>query len=882
MKFAFLVHPLTEETQRALSLDRGLKEAVSKDFVSWVQHLHQSMARVMDASGHPPAPEVRVVDEFSDLVSALGHSTHGRLYEIPMDAFAILDDPVRAVEHILDAVNIAADWGARIVGLGSMTGIVGGQGEYVAERAPIPVTTGNSLTVYAAVENLLAACRATGLEVAESRLAVLGIPGSIATAAARMLAPRCKSVVLVGRSRGKRAIQLADELGADYSTDIPSALERANLVFSATSSGQCIDQRCLAPGTIVADVAVPADVCGTTAERSDVLLLTGGLSRVPETMPLSSDFMWFHRGMIPSCLAETMVLALEDHTECYSLGRNLSVDRVREIGRTAEAHGFRFDQLFSFGLRLEDSTLVEFRKHLARQPKARRGGSASKSQSSPTPPALTSTTVSNGRAAPTPAELARGAAERWRRYANPVLMSISGQGFIKVFERGEGTRLSDSEGKSYLDFVAGFGSVNLGHNHPRVVEALRTALAESAPGFAPAAVNPYAAALADELVTIAPSGLEMVFFSNSGTESVEAALKLARAATGRGDFLYCEGSYHGKSLGSLSVTGNSTYQRPFQPLLPGCRAIPYGDIEALRRALGAQRYAAFIVEPMQGEGGMIVPPAGYLKEVERCCRESGTLLIVDEVQTGLGRTGAMFAVDHCGVEPDLLTLAKSLSGGLVPIGATLARRDLWMRAYGTLQTFALHTSTFSGGSLASAAGLATVRELRDGDVIANAAAQGERLLKGLRAICGESNIVRDVRGMGLLIGVEMKPLPQLMQAHWKATVSGGASGYLVPNLDAYLASMPALYVMSTLLDEYGIYTQVTRSNPLVLRIQPPLVISAAEVDFFLDSMGACCREADFCGRMFETMVAKSGSGQIDARGGLIPPELTSKSKTAAR
>ena len=237
-------------------------------------------------------------------------------------------------------------------------------------------------------------------------------------------------------------------------------------------------------------------------------------------------------------------------------------------------------------------------------------------------------------------------------------------GLTRTFVRGEGAELFDESGRAYLDFVAGFGSLNLGHNHPDVVAAVTSALSQQAPGFSPGSVNPLAAALAERLVAITPRGLEIVFFTNSGAESIEAALKLARAATGRSGLLSCQGSFHGKTFGALSVTGNRTYQGPFGPLVPDCQAIPYGDVKALELALATRRHAAFVVEPIQGEGGMVTPPPGYLAEAHRLCREAGTLFIADEVQTGLGRTGPLFAVERDGIEPDILTLAKSLGGGL--------------------------------------------------------------------------------------------------------------------------------------------------------------------------------------------------------------------------
>ena len=198
-----------------------------------------------------------------------------------------------------------------------------------------------------------------------------------------------------------------------------------------------------------------------------------------------------------------------------------------------------------------------------------------------------------------------------------------------------------------------------------------------APGFSPGSVNPLAAALAERLTAITPRGLEFVFFTNSGAEStIEAALKLARTATRRRGLLSCQGSFHGKTFGALSVTGNPTYQRPFEPLIPECQTIPYGNLEALESVLATCHYAAFVVEPIQAEGGMITPPPGYLAEAHRLCRRSGTLFIADEVQTGLGRTGPLFAVERDGIEPDIMTLAKSLGGGLMPLGAMIARRDL--------------------------------------------------------------------------------------------------------------------------------------------------------------------------------------------------------------
>ncbi|MCE9554386.1 MAG: aminotransferase class III-fold pyridoxal phosphate-dependent enzyme [Planctomycetes bacterium] len=866
MKFAFLVHPLSDESAALVDMNDG--NALSSrwsggNLLEFCNFLHQTMAG--SQSGVKQEPRVRVMDHLTGLVSPRGASCDGRLYEIPMGAAEILDDPVRAMAYMEQAVQMAAEWGAGVIGLGSMTSVVGGQGTYLAERTSVPVTTGNSLTVFAAIENLRQACREAEIDLSKQTVAIVGIPGSIAAAAARILVSEVGELLLVARRTSARATKLADELGAELLLDIPTALTRARLVVSATSTGSCIHQADLKRGAIVVDVGVPADVYGSSPERDDVLIISGGLSQVPDSMPRDSMFLGFHHGMVPSCLGETINLALENRSEYFSLGRDLKPDAIREIGAIALSHGFNFHRLMSFGLALEDSQLARYRKAVTRarlfqfgshsldRPVASTNGyhegngHSGKNGHAETNGHSTNGHASNGHsetnghahtnghaetnghheahapidadadnnAAPSPNDLAPRASTLHGRYINPVLIAVSGKaGFAKTFVRGRRNTVWDSQGKEYLDFVAGFGSLNLGHNHPRVADAIREALTHEAPGYAQSAVNPYAPALAEMLVSLSPPGLEMVFFANSGAEAVEASLKLARVATGRSALLSCDRSYHGKSLGALSVTGNASYQKPFGPLLPDCSTVPYGELEGLQRALATRRFAAFVVEPLQGEGGMVVPPTGYLRQAQALCRSTGTLLIVDEVQTGLGRTGSMFASDREGIEPDIMALAKSLGGGLMPIGAMLARRELWQKAYGTLHTFALHTSTFGGGSLACAAGLAA-----------------------LKAIIDE----------GLL--------------------ESGLMQYMVPHMDALAQGVTTMYLMQTLLEHHGIYTQVARSNPQVLRVQPPLTLSEAEADRFLAAVDQTCREIEASSSLVDAIISKSISGQHDASSG---------------
>jgi acetylornithine/succinyldiaminopimelate/putrescine aminotransferase/predicted amino acid dehydrogenase len=832
-----------------LKLDDGglLRRHWGTNLLSFSGHLHQVVKEAMQASGSESPREVRIMDELTGLVSPQGATAEGRLYEIPMDALSILQDPERALGYIYQAVDMAAEWGARIVGLGSMTGIVGGRGTAVAERSSIAVTTGNSLTAYTALQNLFEATDEAGIDLRDETVVVVGIPGSIASVIATLLGPHCGRLLLVGRRFSGPAQRLATQLGVEFCTDIVQALKQSRVIVTATSTGGCIDQAWLRAGSMVIDVGVPTDIRGTSAERDDALVLTGGLVRVPEEMVTGSKLLWFQHGMIPSCLGETILLALENREECLSLGRELQPDTVQEIGSIARTHGFDFARLTSFGSPLDDKSIVTFRKTRARHPAQTANGKPRRTEPR------------------TPAQLAPHAERLFGRYINPVLAAMNrGNGFLKTFVRGEGSYLFDSQGKRCLDFVGGFGSLNLGHNHPAVVNALNVAIREQPPGFTPTGINPYATALAERLVTLAPAGLEVAFFTNSGTESVEAAIKLARAATGRVGLLSCDGSFHGKSLGALSLTGNPTYQKPFRPLIPECDAIPYGDYESLERALSTRRFAAFIVEPIQGEGGMRVPPAGYLREAQALCRSTDTLLIVDEVQTGLGRTGTLFAVEQEDVYPDVMTLAKSLGGGMMPIGAMLARRDIWQKAYGTMSSCTLHTSTFGGGSLACAAGLATLDALIDEHIVENAAQRGQQLLDGLTSMAHRFQCIRQVRGRGLLLGIEFNTTPPGIKAHWHATDPTGMTRFVAPEVHQLVDAFHVLHAMQTLLNAYGIYTQFARSNPLVLRVEPPLTLTDEQTQHFLTAAEKTFEEIDYMVNLVLEMIAKTSVGKHDA------------------
>lgn len=407
----------------------------------------------------------------------------------------------------------------------------------------------------------------------------------------------------------------------------------------------------------------------------------------------------------------------------------------------------------------------------------------------------------------------------YKKHVNPGLCTLLGIiGFDRRFVSAEGVTVTDDQGTQYLDFLGGYGSLNLGHNHPEVVEAVRRV--ERMPNILQASVGALVGPLAQALAAVAPGALEKSFFCNSGAEAVEGSLKLARIATGRTDVLYAENSFHGKSFGALSVTGREKYQAPFRPLVPGCHPVPFGDVDALERALTERDCAAFIVEPIQGEGGIVVPPDGYLKAAEEACRRHGAIFIVDEIQTGLGRTGAMFAVERDGAQPDIMATAKSLGGGIMPLGAYTATDAVWSAGYGGIEKCVLHTSTFGGNARAMAAGLKTIEILvRDG-LAEEARRKGERLKAGLERIAAESGLVKEVRGRGLMLGVEF----------YEPKVAKGLS-------HEYLASS----VAGLLLNDHHIITAYTLNNPNVIRFEPPLIVTDQQIDVVLDAFESVCR-----------------------------------------
>jgi ornithine--oxo-acid transaminase len=314
----------------------------------------------------------------------------------------------------------------------------------------------------------------------------------------------------------------------------------------------------------------------------------------------------------------------------------------------------------------------------------------------------------------------------YARTINPQFMRVLKTiGFDRVWSRAEGQYLYDSDGRRYLDLLGGFGMFNVGRNNPRVRAALIEALELDTPGSVQLGVSLLPGLLAEELLRRTPARLERVLFTSSGTEAVEAALKLGRAATRRSRVISADHAFHGLTLGALSANGDPHFVERFGPLLPGFSQVPFGDLDALERELRSEDVAIFLVEPIQGKG-VNLPPDGYLEGAQQLCRRYGTLFAVDEVQTGFGRTGKLFAFEHWGLEPDLVTVAKSLSGGYVPVGALLMSQEVYDDVFDSLEHSVSHGSTFAPNDLAMAAGLATLRELDDAKLIERSEQLGRR------------------------------------------------------------------------------------------------------------------------------------------------------------
>jgi ornithine--oxo-acid transaminase len=422
------------------------------------------------------------------------------------------------------------------------------------------------------------------------------------------------------------------------------------------------------------------------------------------------------------------------------------------------------------------------------------------------------------------------------RYLNAQMGKIVRTvGFDRIWTGGEGAHLIDSEGNRYLDLFGGHGVFAIGRNHPEAIAAIEDVLSARTGNLPQLGVTLLNGVLAEELLARAPGSVDAMVAANSGAEAVEGAMKIARAATGRPRIIYAENAFHGLTMGALSLNGSAEFREGFGPLVPGCDVVPFGDLDALERELARGDVAAFMIEPIQGKG-VIMPPFGYLEGAQSLCREAGTLFVCDEVQTGIGRTGRLFALEHWGLEPDMICLSKALSGGFIPIGAVLVSRAAFDRVFDRMKRAIRHSSTFAGNDLAAAAALGTLRALDGEDLLAHGTRMGELLLELTKPLVQRYEIVRDVRGLGLMWGIELGP-PE-SNGKWSMW---SAIERAQPGVFAQLVTVPLFH-------DHRIFCQVAGRRMNVIKALPSLVIEEQEIRRFAAALEEVVARAEHASR----------------------------------
>jgi ornithine--oxo-acid transaminase len=417
------------------------------------------------------------------------------------------------------------------------------------------------------------------------------------------------------------------------------------------------------------------------------------------------------------------------------------------------------------------------------------------------------------------------------RYLNPKLAQVLKTiGFDRSYVRGEGCYLYDTDGHEYLDFLAGFGVYALGRSHPVVKQALHDAIEADLPNLVQMDCALLPGLLAEQLVQRSHDAISRVFFCNSGAEAVEAAIKFARHATKRSRILYCDHAYHGLTTGALALNGGKEFRSGFGPLLPGTDRVEIGDLDALERELRRGDVAGFVFEPIQGKG-VNEAPGDYWAAAQELCRRHGTMFVADEVQTGLGRTGRFFCHEHWGLQPDIITVSKALSGGYVPVGAMLCTEKVSESVYSSMDRALVHSSTFGSNAMAMVAGLATLQVFDDEDIVDRARHAGDLFTKALQPLVERYELLHEVRGKGLMIGLEFgKPTSRALRLRWNALER------IRPGLFSQLIVVP-------LFQRHRILTQVAADNVNIVKLLPPLIAGEDEINRFVEALESVLDDA---------------------------------------
>jgi ornithine--oxo-acid transaminase len=413
-------------------------------------------------------------------------------------------------------------------------------------------------------------------------------------------------------------------------------------------------------------------------------------------------------------------------------------------------------------------------------------------------------------------------------------------GFDKIYTRGEGAYLWDVDGVRYLDLLAGYSVFNLGRDHPVIKQAMLEYLSLNRPTLVKMDCPLLAGLLAEELVKRMPPGLDAIFFANSGADAVDTAIKFARYATKRPRVVYLDHSFHGLTLGTLSINGGADFKKGFDPLIPNTTMVEMNDLDQLEKELRKGDVAAFIVEPIQGKG-VYIPEDNYLPEAQRLCRKYGVQFICDEVQMGLGRAGKFLSCNHWNLEPDMVTIAKSLGGGYVPVSAVIMRREINNKVFGHLKRAQVHSTTFGQNDMGMAAGLATLHVMDEEKIVERSATVGAKLLAKLSALKDKHEMIADVRGKGLVIGIEFRPPTNLaMRAAWTA-------------IEAAEKGLFTQLVVMSLMRDHHMMTQVGGPGVNITKLLPPLIIGDEEVDMIANAFDQIMDETtNLKGRVWAT------------------------------
>lgn len=851
-KFGFIAHPMNQEEFQFLKLMNHTQQFINLE--GSFQCLNKLMKEIGNVGKFIGKSSNGIVFLEIDCIKTKYSEVSGIICLLPMMPKEILDNQEKSYAQIKRiSEELISIYNVDIIGLGGFTGILGNRGKEFNDAFDIPFTTGNIFTAYNGIAVLDYLVSQYDLNIENVPITIIGFPGSIATLIAEELSKRSngkQKLILVGRGTDKylkKMIESSKYIGdnAFIINNLSDALSNAKIVISATSSGNIIDVSSLPDGCIVIDIAAPRDVIKPEKENIRTLIIDGGRCGFDSSVKWTDNLLTsFIRNNLYGCVLETVLLALENRLEAFSVGRNLEINNLEIIKEISKKHGFIITNLYSFNKKIDESRIKNFIKRHFNHDKNHY--------------MLNDIDLA----------MKQNLSEALNRYSSFISPTITNlwnlTDFARLFVRGEGIKLWDKSGKMYFDFVAGYGSVNFGHNNPLIVKGITQMLERQLPSIVQISPAMLTTALAENIAQLLPGELEVSFFCNSGTEAIEAAIKLVKKTSKKRYIVSALGSFHGKSLGSLSISGKEKYKRYYRPLLKHTINVPFGDIEALENVFKEKDVAAFFIEPIQGEAGVIIPPKGYLKAVRNLCYEYDVLLVVDEIQTGFGRTGKNFAVEHENIIPDIMTISKSLGGGIVPIGACVTSKSLFQKAYGKSENYALHTSTFGGNNFAAAAAIQATKLLVDGEFALKAETEGIYFKEKLLNLKEQYPIIKEVRAIGLMIGIEfqmeyyggLNEIKKQLESYLDDEFNN--MGNLLSNslyktinnftervtyeIESYMQQNFALMFSSYLLKDHNIITFSTLNNPNVMRIQPPLCVTKNEIDYFIKSFECVLRK----------------------------------------